>query len=117
MTDKQIYTAFGEAAHYTDPDAYVSDMALSSMFLPPDDPGAEVDPELVAQLRALWHVANDPFKTLLQRMGLTQARCATRFCVPLRTVQGWALGERECAPYLRLMMAEATYAVNLHREG
>ncbi len=117
MTDKQIYTAFGETANYTDPDAYVSDMALSSLFTPPDDPGAEVDPELLPQLSALWHVANDPFKTLLQRMGLAQTQCATRFCIPLRTVQDWAGGRRPCPSYLRLMMAEAAGVVDLHREG
>lgn len=107
MTDKQVCIYFGEAARYTEPDAYASDVALSLE--------QEPDMALFEQLRTLWHVANDPFRALLRLMGLTQTQCSTRFCIPLRTVQGWALGERSAPPYLRLMMAEATGALNLHR--
>ncbi len=114
MTDKQIYSYYGEAANYSDPDVYASDVALS--LLDPGDPDQEVDIALVDQLRALWHVANDPFKDLICHMGLNQTRCATRFCIPYRTVQDWAAGKRTCAPYLRLMMAEATGVVDLRRE-
>lgn len=105
MTDKQIYAYFGEALNYTAPEAYASDVALS--LLDPDDPGQEVDMAVYAQLVTLWHVAMDPFKTLLQRMDLTQTQCSIRFCIPLRTVQGWAGETRACPAYLRLMMAEA----------
>lgn len=114
MTDKQIYAYYGEAANYTDPNAYASDVALS--LLAPDDPGQEPDIDIFEQLRTLWHVANDPFKDLLKLMGLNQSQCATRFRIPLRTVQDWAGERRSCAPYLRLMMAEATGTVDLHRE-
>lgn len=111
MTDKQIYTAYGEAANYSDPDAYASDVALS--LLGPDDPGQEVDMELFEQLRTLWHVANDPFKALLDLMGMSQSDCSRRFCIPLRTVQGWALGERNAPPYVRLMMAELSGIITI----
>jgi len=111
MTDKQFYTLYGEATNYPDPDAYASDVSLS--LLDPDDPGQEVDMALVDQLRTLWHVANAPFKDLLALLGLNQTQCATRFCIPLRTVQGWALGERQAPPYVRLMMAELTGIINL----
>lgn len=105
MTDKDIYRLFGETANYTDPDAFASDAALS--LLDPDNPGQEVDMGLFEQLRILWHVANDPFKALLDRMGLTQSQCSCRFCIPLRTVQGWAGETRSALPYVRLMMAES----------
>lgn len=106
MTDKQIYQLFGETANYADPDAFASDAALS--LLDPDDPGQEVDLAVFEQLRTLWHVANDPFKGLLERMGLRQTQCSVRFCISLRTVQHWANEDRACPPYIRLMMAEAT---------
>lgn len=105
MTDKQIYVCYGETANYTDPDAYASDVALS--LLDPDTPGQEIDMALFEQFRTLWHVANDPFKVLLDRMGLTQTECSRRFCIPFRTVQNWAGEVRSAPPYLRLMMAEA----------
>lgn len=114
LTDKQINTLYSETHNYTDPDAYVSDMLTSSLLLDPEDPEQEIAVELTEPLLALWHVANDPFRALLERMGLTQTQCATRFCVPLRTVQDWAGDRREAAPYLRLMMAELTGVVRLH---
>ena len=103
-TDKVIYTFFGETTNYTDPDAFASDVALS--LLNPEEPDQQVDIALFEQLRTLWHVANDPFKVLLECMGLSQTQCSTRFCIPLRTVQNWAGELRTPAPYVRLMMAE-----------
>lgn len=111
MTSKQIYHFFGEAGSYTDPDAYASDVALS--LLAPDDPDQKVDMALFGQLRALWHVANDPFRDLLEIMGLNQSQCSRRFCIPLRTVQDWAGERRSSPPYVRLMMAELTGIVSL----
>ena len=48
------------------------------------------------------------FREQVKAMHMTQSGCARRFRVPLRTLQGWALGERECPAYIRLMMAELT---------
>lgn len=111
MTDKQIYQLYGEAANYTDPDAFASDAALS--LLDPENHDQEVDMVMFEQLRTLWHVANAPFKELLELIGLTQTECSMRFCIPLRTVQDWA-GERRTPPdYVRLMMAEAIGCVKL----
>lgn len=111
MTDKQICRLYGETANYTGPDAYASDVALSP--LDPENPEQAVDMALYEQLRTLWHVANDPFKILLTRMGLSQTQCATRFCIPLRTVQNWAGEVNACPPYTRLMMAEAVGLLEL----
>lgn len=111
MTDKHIWRLYEEAANYTDPDAFASDAVLS--LLDPDDPGQEVEMASFDQLRTLWHVANDSFKALLTRIGLNQTQCAIRFCIPLRTVQGWAGEQRTPPPYLRLMMAEATGVLDL----
>lgn len=101
MNDKQRYYALGEACNYADPDAYASDLALSSMF-----EGAEITSELLEQLRRIWSIANAPFRDLLKSWELSQTACAVRFCIPLRTVQSWALGERSCPVYVRLMMDE-----------
>lgn len=114
MTDKLFAEIWADAQQITDIDAFSSDWALSSALLPED---ADMDPILWEQLRIMWHVAHDKFKGLLQQMGLKQTGCATRFCIPLRTVQGWALGERECTPYIRLMMAEATGYLRLRDYG
>lgn len=114
MTDKQIYQIFGEAYNYASPDAFASGAAL---FLSgPEEPGREVETALFKQLRALWHIANDPFKALLERMGMNQSQCSRRFCIPLRTVQNWAGEARSAPPYVRLMMAELTGIVKLRKD-
>lgn len=111
MNDKQIYCLYGEAANYTDPDAFASDAALS--LLDSENPDQGVNMVLFEQLITLWHVANDPFNKLLKLMNLNQSKCATHFCIPLRTVQDWAGERRTPPPYLRLMMAEAIGLLNI----
>lgn len=113
LTNKQINTLYAEAPHYQDPNAYVTDMLTSSLLLDPTDPDQEIPLVLGDGLRSLWHVVNAPFGSLLELMDLTQTECATRFCIPLRTVQGWAGETRSAPPYVRLMMAELMGVVNL----
>ena len=87
--------------------------STSSAVLDPEDPTGEVDLSLYGQLCTLWHVANDPFREFLQLLGLSQAKCSRRFCIPLRTIEDWA-GDRRMPPsYLRLMMAELAGLVSL----
>ena len=45
-------------------------------------------------------------KELREAYGLTRQQLAELFCIPLRTVQSWELGERSCPVYLFLMMEE-----------
>ncbi len=51
-------------------------------------------------------LAGLPFRDLLKAMGMTQTQCSRRFDIPLRTVQHWAAGDRDCPPYVKLMLAE-----------
>ncbi len=106
MTDYQRAFACAEAKHYADPDAFASDLLLSSEFLPEDET-SDPDLTLLPALQAIWHTANDPFRVFLSHMGLTQSGCAKRFCIPLRTVQGWTLEEREAPLYVRYLIALA----------
>lgn len=114
MTNKMIHVLYGEAVNYTDPDAFASDSAMS--VLNPEDPEQEIDLAVFNQLRVLWHVANDPFKDFLRMLGIKQSECAIRFCIPLRTVQSWALRERDCPRYIRIMMAELTGILKLRED-
>lgn len=111
LTDKMIFAFWGETENYTDPNAFASDTALSVLDL--DDPDQEIDMDLFEQLCTLWHVANDPFRELLKLIGLNQSQCSIRFCIPIRTVQGWAENKRCCPKYIRLMMAECTGIVKI----
>lgn len=105
MTNDQFPLAVTEAAHYADPDAYVSDMLLSSAFINSEDDEAQPDLDAAPQLVAIWQTVNAPFRELLRLVGLRQADLSRLYFIPLRTVQGWALGEAQCATYIRLMIA------------
>ena len=45
-------------------------------------------------------------KDLRERYQLTRQQFSDLFCVPLRTVQSWELGERSCPLYVFRMMEE-----------
>lgn len=45
-------------------------------------------------------------KELREQYQLTRQQFSDLFCVPLRTVQSWELGERSCPLYVFLMMEE-----------
>lgn len=107
MTNEQAAFAFAEAKNYTDPEAFVSDMMLSNQFLPLAIPSLQPDLAKADSLRALWCVANDPFRELLGLMGLSQSECSRLFCIPLRTVQDWATDRHAPPPYIRLLLAQA----------
>lgn len=45
-------------------------------------------------------------REILNATGMTQKALAERFGIPLRTVQNWATGQRECPIYIRKMIIE-----------
>lgn len=45
-------------------------------------------------------------REILTAAGMTQTALAKRFDIPLRTVQNWATGQRECPVYIRKMIIE-----------
>ena len=47
-----------------------------------------------------------PVRELCQEHGLTQRALATRFGIPIRTVEQWCTGKRRCPEYVVRMMAE-----------
>ena len=57
-------------------------------------------------LSTIWDVAHLSMRELVDRTGLSQTAFAKRAGIPLRTVQGWCLGERDCPAYVRFLLAE-----------
>lgn len=118
MTDMQFSFAVGEALTSPDRDAYISDLALSSAFIddlsnPPEDIGAE----LIEALGNIWDVAHMGIAEIRWSTGLSQVAFCERFLLPRRTLQNWESGERECATYLRLLLAAACGLLHVRREG
>ena len=58
------------------------------------------------RLSTIWELAHLSMRELVDRTGLSQTAFAKRAGIPLRTVQGWCLGERDCPAYVRFLLAE-----------
>lgn len=102
MTDKQFYAAFRAAQQYSDPDAFASDVALDIF----PDVAPEDLPALAEELRHVWRYAHITVREIVQHTGLSQTDFAARFAIPLRTLQRWVSGDRDCPPYVRLLLAK-----------
>lgn len=77
-----------------------------TMAIPDDADGCiDLDAEK-ERLSTIWDVANLSMRELVDRTGLSQTAFAKRAGIPLRTVQGWCLGERDCPAYVRFLLAE-----------
>lgn len=84
-------------------EVFLNNVTLS---IPEDAAGCvDLDAEK-ARLSTIWDLAHLPMRELVARTGLSQTAFAKQAGVPLRTVQGWCLGERDCPVYVRFLLAE-----------
>lgn len=84
-------------------EAFTGNVTLSA----PDDASGCIDLDAEKQrLSHIWDVARMSMRELVEASGLSQTAFAKGAGVPLRTVQGWCLGERECPVYVRFLLAE-----------
>lgn len=104
MTDKQFMACVSEAANYTDRDAYISDLCLSSMWGDAED--APIPAERIESLGNIWYACHRSVKAIAADAGLSCRKLAERFCIPYRTIEDWSAGRRECPIYTRLMVQE-----------
>ena len=104
MTDRQRMCCVSEATNYTDRDAYISDLALSSIW--GDSAESEIPADRIDDLGRLWDAVNRAVKQIASDSGMSQRKLAERFCIPYRTVENWCSGARECPVYVRLMMQQ-----------
>lgn len=106
MTIDQYYLAISEITNYTDPDAYASDLALSSVF--PEDGDLTA---ITEDLHCIWTAYHMTVRDLRKVSGLTQSEFSRRFAIPKRTIENWEAKDtanaRECPLYTRLLIAEA----------
>ena len=73
----------------------------------PDDASDCVDLEAEKErLSSLWDLAHLSMRELVARTSLSQTSFAKRTGIPLRTVQNWCAGTRDCPAYVRFLLAE-----------
>ncbi len=104
MNNRIYHTCLSEALGYSDQSAYISDMALSSIWEDPDD--AEIPADRIEWLRYIWTAAHRSVKDICKDAGMTQRELAECFGIPARTVGNWCTGTNECPEYTRIMMQE-----------
>ena len=104
MTLKQYQTCIRELPQYADPDAYISDLSLSSIW--GDNPETEIAEDRIAQLRTIFQAASKMVPDIAAAANLNITQMATRFAIPYRTMQDWFAGARPCSLSIRLMMQE-----------
>lgn len=110
MTDKQFLECYLEVENYQDRDAYVSDMALSTIWDDATDSGIPAD--RIQAIGDIWDAVHRSVKDIAADAGISQRKLAERFCIPYRTVEDWCAGRRECAAYIKMMMQECLGLLN-----
>ncbi len=103
MTDQQFLECYREIGNYTDPDAFVSDMALSSMWGDPED-AVEIPAERISELRRVWDALHRSARDIWQASGLSQRKLAEKFCIPYRKMERWCNGVSNPPDHDRIMM-------------
>ena len=58
------------------------------------------------RLSIIWDLAHLSMRELISRTGMSQTAFAKCAGIPLRTVQNWCAGSRDCTAYVRFLLAE-----------
>lgn len=103
MTDKQFLECYLESKNYTDADAFVSDMALSSIWGDPED-CPDIPRERIDELHLVWDALHRSIRDIWKASGLSQRGLAEKFCIPYITMEQWCSGKREPPDHERIMM-------------
>lgn len=84
-------------------EAFLNSITLSV----PDDASGCIDLDAQKErLSVIWDLAHLSMRELVDRTGLSQTAFAKRTGIPLRTVQNWCAGSRDCPAYVRFLLAE-----------
>lgn len=112
MNDKLFLKLWKDALGQPDRELYIAEYGYPDWF-------DEISTDVSAVSEKLGHIhdaAHITVKDILRRAGLTQTAFATRFCIPLRTVEDWCVGKRKCPDYERLSFCRDLGFPGLQRE-
>lgn len=83
--------------------AFLNNVTITAL----DDASGCVDLDVEkARLSTIWELAHLSMRELVARAGLSQTAFAKGTGIPLRTVQNWCAGSRDCPAYVRFLLAE-----------
>lgn len=104
MTDKHFIFCVNEAKNYADRDAYISDLALSTVW--GDAPDMGIPSDRIEQLGSIYDAVHRSVKDIAAAAGMSCRKLAERYAIPYRTMEDWCAGKNKCPHYLRMMMQE-----------
>lgn len=115
MTTSQYDSALSEAFHYSDRDAYISDLALSSIW---EDESEEIPAQRLEDLGQIWDATHRTLKDILALADMTIAEFCRTFSIPKRTAQDWAAGSHQAPLYVLLMIQRilGLYTIEIERQ-
>lgn len=91
----------------TDPEASMAAFLNNITLSVPDDASGCIDLDAEKErLSHIWELAHLSMKELISSTGMSQTAFAKRAGIPLRTVQNWCAGSRDCPAYVRFLLAE-----------
>lgn len=64
---------------------------------------------VVGILGLVYELSKLDFKGLRERTGLSMAKMAAAYQIPLRTIENWAAGSRDMAPYILNLLKYAVF--------
>lgn len=99
MTDKLFQSLWKDALSQPSKEMYICEYGYPDWF----DEISQDPQEIVEILGNIHDVAHMPLKEIIKNSGMTQAGFATKFCIPIRTIQDWVSGKNKCRDYDRLM--------------
>lgn len=90
-----------------DPEASMAAFLNSITLSVPDDASDCIDLDAEKErLSRIWELAHLSMREMVACTGLSQTAFAKRAGIPLRTVQNWCAGSRDCPAYVRFLLAE-----------
>lgn len=113
MKDQLFAKLWKDALRQPSKELYISEYGYPDWF---DEISTDAN-SVVERLGQIHDTAHITVKNILQRAGLTQSAFATRFCIPLRTVEDWCTEKRKCPDYERLSFCRELGFPGLQREG
>lgn len=102
VEDKLFNKLWLDALAQPNKEMYVGEYGYPDWF----DHISEDANKVVKVLEQIHFVAHASMREIVKASNLTQAAFSTKFCIPLRTVEDWVAGRRNCPDYVRLMIAE-----------
>ena len=100
MKDSTFKKLWDTALEQPDLEMYIGEFGYPDYF---DDIG-DTPEKIIENLSKIYAAANMSIGEVIKKSGMTQKQFSEKFCIPVRTVENWSAGSRDCPDYLRLML-------------